>query len=357
MQNNLLMTINKNIMKPIKYILSTIMLLGVIVSNAQQSYFSYAPTNEWVYPSYDDITVYTPKGTPVYVLKWLKNDWTQNTKTHMIGYYQGQYGNRLTYEAEATVKYNCHTYAWTGANSYWMNPPNQEEYWDDGSYQAVLSVAPGTKVHYLLDDHSAVIVDINYYSSKWGPGPRFKHQKNDSPYNATSLEYYAGPSISGPVAIKYPGSVTPYSLANPRPGTITWEKSAGSPFNISPTTGGTTNVTQTAGSGTGTLTAKINGTVVATKTITASTATISGTMSGPDIVYAGQGASFFLPHVLDLTYTWSVYGYLEIAGSNGFSSCSFYVPPYASGSSGSVNCIVSFNGATIASFSKSYEVY
>jgi hypothetical protein len=172
------------------------------------------------------------------------------------------------------------------------------------------------------------------------------------------LKDYAGPSISGLANIKYPGSVTTYTLANARPGTITWEKSAGSPFNISPTTGSTTNVTQTAGSGTGTLTAKINGVVVATKTITASTVTINGGINGPDAVNRGQtDVSYWLPHILDLTYNWE-YGYFNLASSNGFSSCSFNVPQsFGIGSEEVLRCVVKFNGATVVTFYKHVEIY
>jgi len=52
-------------------------------------------------------------------------DWTQTTKNDMVSYYQGQYGNKISYEAEATIKYNCHNWAWDGSTTVWMDPPRQ----------------------------------------------------------------------------------------------------------------------------------------------------------------------------------------------------------------------------------------
>ncbi|MDR2911424.1 MAG: hypothetical protein LBV47_08725 [Bacteroidales bacterium] len=232
-------------------------------------------------------------------------------------------------------------------------------YWTDESYLEVSTPVSGNKVAYLSSNHSAVTTSTpDVFISKWGMGYLVQRNKNHSPYSASNLKYYKKAlKISGLANIKYPGSVTTYSLVNPPAGTITWEKSAGSPFNISPTTGSTTNVTQTAGSGTGTLTAKINGVVVATKTITASKITISGVMNGPDVVYKGQtDVSYWLPHILDLTYNWE-YGYFNLASSNGFSSCSFNVPQSSGGSTEVLRCVVKFNGATVGAFYKHVEIY
>ncbi|MDR2910336.1 MAG: hypothetical protein LBV47_03080 [Bacteroidales bacterium] len=294
------------------------------------------------------------------MLKFVGTDYTTQQKNDIKTEWMNYYNNRITFEAEATYKYNCHVWAWAGFNNYWMNAPEQAKYWNDGSYTEVTTPFDGAKVRYVSDDHSSVATSTSdYFSSKWGPGPRFKHHKNDSPYTVTSLKYYARvPYISGLANIKYPGSVTAYTLDNARPGTITWEKSAGSPFNISPTTGSTTNVTQTGSSGTGTLTAKINGVVVATKTITASKITISGVMNGPDVVYKGQtGVSYWVPFETDLTYNWE-YGYFTLASSNGFSSCSFNVPQsFGIGSEEVLRCVVKFNGATVGAFYKHVEIY
>lgn len=47
-------------------------------------------------------------------------------------------------------------------------------------------------------DHSAVTTTTSdYFISKWGPSPRFRHYKNDCPYSVSDLHYYVRPSISG----------------------------------------------------------------------------------------------------------------------------------------------------------------
>jgi hypothetical protein len=173
------------------------------------------------------------------------------------------------------------------------------------------------------------------------------------------LKYYIRTAvIVGPDNIYYAGNVTTYNLGHTPAGTVTWEKSAGSPFNISPTTGSTTNVTQTAGSGTGTLTAKVNGTVVATKTIRAYSPTL-GPIMGPSTVYKGQTYVSFqvMPNTFPgLTYEWSA-GNLVLASNNTSSSEGlFNVPndPYIDHDM--VYCNVSFNGNHVGTFSKSVYI-
>jgi len=99
------------------------------------------------------------------------------------------YGGRITFEAEATGKYNCHAYAWANTN-VWIQPPEQKKYWTDHSYVELNNSTGATKVSYGSVDHSAVTTSTaNYFSSKWSGGPQFKHSINDSPYLPTDLHY------------------------------------------------------------------------------------------------------------------------------------------------------------------------
>lgn len=91
-------------------------------------------------------------------------------------------------------KYNCHAYAWhivEGGNKIWMgcgadiflngNVNPSCTYWMDGSYEEIGSQS-ATKVSYhRLGNHSAIILDENWYISKWGAGPLAKHHPNDVP--------------------------------------------------------------------------------------------------------------------------------------------------------------------------------
>ena len=194
-------------MKSIKYIFATILLLlGASYANAQIEYGCWESDSIngnkpyricWYVNA--SATVNTPNGNPVQVFQWYSDDWTTSQKNDLKNAYMSAYSG-LTFESEATAKYNCHAYAWAGGTTYWMNPPNQAQYWNDYSYVKITSTPPaGAKVRYLSSDHSAVTTATSgEFSSKWGAGPRFKHPINQSPFTADSLEYYIRPvTISG----------------------------------------------------------------------------------------------------------------------------------------------------------------
>ena len=169
--------------------------------------------------------------------------------------------------------------------------------------------------------------------------------------------------LNGPANIYYPGTVTTYNLVNPPSGTITWEISAGSPFTISPTTGSTTYLTQTTGTGSGTLSARVNtgveNKIVASRVIAATTTPVNGPMTGPSTVYAGQTYVYYnLQSVPGLTYTWaSANGILTLASGNGYSEGIFNVPSNASGLDDTVYCTIKAGSNTIGSFYKYIVIY
>ena len=102
--------------------------MGPIVSNGQnyiwEYYNPYTGHYEYIISSSDPATIYTPNNSPVSVSKWKNTDWSQNTKNDYIGYCQTRWGggNRLIFESEATVKYNCHAYAWDGNTGVFLIP-------------------------------------------------------------------------------------------------------------------------------------------------------------------------------------------------------------------------------------------
>ena len=117
------------------------------------------------------------------------------------------------YLGRATLRYNCHSYAWHDQNIddniYWINCP--DIYITDGSYTLVTGTPqPGDIVCYIDDDasagetriHSGIVIEIVGSSasfsgvimqSKWGRSGLFEHRGDQSPYiadGADRLEYY-----------------------------------------------------------------------------------------------------------------------------------------------------------------------
>jgi hypothetical protein len=123
-------------MKSFKYVFSIFLLLGASFANAQSYGCSYLtiPT----YPTFTICgyyntsgTIPTPNGSTVSVLQLVGGDLISSSyKDDMKNAALNYYGNRISFEAEATAKYNCHSYAWANTN-VWINPPNQAEYWID----------------------------------------------------------------------------------------------------------------------------------------------------------------------------------------------------------------------------------
>jgi len=164
-------------MKTIKFILLSTALAVVIDVSAQYSYtFPYS----------------TPNCNPVTVLSFIGTDYTTMQKNDLKNFWLNDYSYRITFEADATYTYNCHAYAWAGSTQVWMNKPEETKYWSDGSYILLPSSSTATKVWFGVNDHSAITTNTtNYFSSKWGPSPRFTHLINDCPYyDSNQITYY-----------------------------------------------------------------------------------------------------------------------------------------------------------------------
>lgn len=145
-------------------------------------------------------TIYTPNGSPVdaiYVSCELSETEIQENNWYVEINYPA-----ATRETNSSRKYNCHSYAWHNqapSNNHWINTPNQEDYWLDGSYYYVATgyggfipagVNNGAKVRYVTDDHSAIKVSSTMFRSKWGQLSRMLHEPSYSPYDHSELEYY-----------------------------------------------------------------------------------------------------------------------------------------------------------------------
>lgn len=126
----------------------------------------------------------------------------QPEKDQLRTYYTNLYPNAV-FISEATLNYNCHSYAWNmseGGPTCWLNAsPDLHWYWDDESYVETTD-AYAEKVIYVMGDHSATLyVNTGMYLSKWSYGPLMLHRLNDCPYNTSfGYMYYAKyPKISG----------------------------------------------------------------------------------------------------------------------------------------------------------------
>lgn len=187
------------------------------------SWLDAIPTKD--YPS----TVTTPNGSsvPVIVMTWeLSSSSIAAAHTWVATHYP-----LAVREANASRRYNCHSYAWYTqwtSNIRWMNTPGDDKYWQDGSY-ILGSSTPGAKVSYVNDDHSAIVVSANEFRSKWGQYPLMRHAPNYDPYNGSTLAYYVRPlkvTMSGPTSRQpnQSGTWTCSATAGVPPYTYTWFK-------------------------------------------------------------------------------------------------------------------------------------
>ncbi|MDR2911200.1 MAG: zinc-dependent metalloprotease [Bacteroidales bacterium] len=164
---------------------------------------------------------------------------------------------------------------------------------------------------------------------------------------SSSLTYILGPSL-------ITGYFGNYTLQNAPIGSVTWSLS-GSQLTVYPTYGITTSIDQIGSSGSGTLTAKVNGTVVATKSITVSSPAL-GPITGPSTVSRGSTYVSFRvqnnSYVPGLTYTWGSSGTLVLASNNGGEEGLFNVPSNTQGNTyDTVHCTVTTpNGTTVGVF-------
>lgn len=155
-------------------------------------------------PDYEETTVRTPNGTIVKAYRCIAEA-DQNDLDLLDKYVEDNYPNAIIVR-KSTQYYNCHSYAWhstSASNDIWINAPEQEKYWKDGSYAYVTSAnhssdptipsaaaVSGYRVRYVNDDQSARVYSSTLYISKWGPGPLVRHKPNYSPYDNSLMYYY-----------------------------------------------------------------------------------------------------------------------------------------------------------------------
>lgn len=143
--------------------------------------------------SYSTAYVYTPNGSNVLALYNRSPEFTQSEILAMNNDIRISYPN-ASFHSNASVKYNCHSYAWyqQSRNLYWINDPSN--YMTDGSYSLRYGTpSVGMKVYYYNGDHSGIVANISngaiYVLSKWGAYGLYQHYLNDCPYSAGTRYY------------------------------------------------------------------------------------------------------------------------------------------------------------------------
>lgn len=156
-----------------------------------------------VWVSYADTkaTIYTKGGKAIEVI--ICPEMSASQVKEYNDYYRAKFPN-ATLLADASARYNCHSYAWNlsdgGDLVCWINKvtsnksPNLENYWTNDYYSAT-DESHAQKVHYYMSDHSAIVSPTvsGMYESKWGAMPLMRHAPNYGPYmNMDKRNYYRG---------------------------------------------------------------------------------------------------------------------------------------------------------------------
>ncbi len=179
-------------------------VLNIIISNADYIMMTESTYGFTYYVSIQTI----PNGTQAY--KWeFGSDYNTTQQQEIYNYITYNYNIEFQVsQGHATVKYNCHSFAWYSqsvTNDYWINSP--ENFMDSSYISSSFSdtipagVSSGDKVIYYKFklfstnyQHSARVYSkvLNTYISKWGDYGLYVHNPTEVPssYNASSLRYY-----------------------------------------------------------------------------------------------------------------------------------------------------------------------
>lgn len=173
-----------------------------LYSNSSSIYSEYSSVanqattraGEYAYGS----SVYTPNNSEVETYYNRYPELTDEEIEQMYLATLAEYPN-AEYLRPASVKYNCHSYAWYSqetSNKHWMNDPSL--YMSDGSYyRMTTSPRVGMKAFWVTGDHSGIVSTITYsggthtyyVTSKWGPYGLYEHLLTNCPYSGT-IHFY-----------------------------------------------------------------------------------------------------------------------------------------------------------------------
>lgn len=288
-------------------------------------------------------TIYTPCGKPVIVdiyKEWMSTSDLQSITNGYIGLYPG-----ATVESIASNTYNGHGYAWVkkdGGIECRLYDGQLVNFWNDGCYLKT-DATNAEKIHYYMSDElSAVKSSVSgKYISKWGIGPLMQHDPENGPivYNMSFRDYYRrAPKIiccAGSSCSTVCCDGTCFKLEYTPSSTITWTLSAGSPFSfntsssVMSTTGSSVTVyRKNTGSGSGTLSASVGGTVFHSITITACTLS-TPVISGSSLFCSSSEIGFSATN-WNNCYSWDKSSNLSWGTKNVITNSSIDVQPFNS---------------------------
>ncbi len=143
-------------------------------------------------------SVYTPNNSEVETYYDSSPEFTDEEIEEKYLEILDEYPN-AEYLRPASVKYNCHSYAWYSqetSNKHWMNDPSL--YMSDGSYYRITtSPRVGMKAFWATGNHSGIVSMITYsggthsyyITSKWGRYGLYEHLPTNCPYSGT-IRFY-----------------------------------------------------------------------------------------------------------------------------------------------------------------------
>lgn len=297
------------------------------------------------------VFLYTPNGTKVYA--FVLEEMSQSD----ITYFTNKYRNEFPYAevlANASSKYNCHSYAWNltdyGSQICWLNQWNDDwsenlsKYWTDGSYVQTTE-ADAQKIFYYEGDHSAIKSKTHQgkYESKWGAMPLMRHAPNYGPtlYSMQYRRYYKKDPIyiSGPEKVCHEAG---YSISK---GIVSSWRVTG-PFRITSSNNNyvTVECTNLQTAAYGRLTAVMQDTTVKVQRSLFSCQTA---IAGPDIMGC-QVRQFSLPYFPSGigNITWSCSPGLQLVSGQGFSVAN--IKGNYANSSAMVSVSFTYNGDTLS---------
>ena len=190
------------------------------------------------------ITIYTPRGTPVFVYKE-NREYSNNELLYfnnIFSWYVDKYNDpdKICRIGDASPQYNCHGYAWHvsegGGNVDMSIFGEVKKYWEDGSYIQVSDEKDAKKIEYYningngekTPSHSAIASPLQgVYISKWALCGLYKHRADicePMVTNTRNRDYYVPTKIKGCVNIPI-YSLKSYSVANITNGNFLWTSS------------------------------------------------------------------------------------------------------------------------------------
>lgn len=177
------------------------------------------------YGTYQRVSRLTPNWSPVLAWKLVTQDYTTEQKEYYKTYVESVYDGAQVI-GDASVAYNCHSYAWhisEGGDSVWVglfDICDEDIYWLDSSYVEVPENI-ATKVSY-QNNHSAIRSNSFEYISKWGALPLVRHAPNNVPNYGSPIKFYSrlSQTITGS---SNPFGTNIYNIQNlPEGFTVSW---------------------------------------------------------------------------------------------------------------------------------------